>query len=239
MAIPIYIPNNCGKVPFSPYLQHLLFVDFFDDGRSDWCEVIPHCITCVSLIISDDEHFMYLLALCMSSLEKCLFRSVHFFTWLLGVCYCYWVAWDICVFWKSSLLVTSFANILLQSIDCFFVLFKSWLLASSKSPGVTISYQTEITVFLVTYSQKWHPLNITVYIGCMHLVAQLCLPLCDPIDCSPSGFSALGDSPGKNSGVGYHALLQGIFPTQGSNPSLLHCKQILHHLSQWEAHSIG
>ena len=158
MAIPIYIPNNSGKVPFSPHLQQLLFVDFFDDGRSDWCEVIPHCVTCVSLIISDDEHFMCLLALCMSSLEKCLFRSsVHFFTWLLGVCCCYWIAWDVCVFWKSSLLVTSFANILLQSIDCFFVLFKSWLLASSKSPGVSISYQTEITVFLVTYSQKYIP----------------------------------------------------------------------------------
>jgi len=41
----------------------------------------------------------------------------------------------------------------------------------------------------------------------------------------------LGDSPGKNTGVGCHALLQGIFPTQGSNPALPHCRQILHHLS--------
>ena len=40
------------------------------------------------------------------------------------------------------------------------------------------------------------------------------------------------DSPGKNTGVGYHFLLQGIFPTQGSNPSLLHCRQMLYHLSQ-------
>ena len=38
------------------------------------------------------------------------------------------------------------------------------------------------------------------------------------------------DSPGKNSGVGSHSLLQGIFPTQGSNPSLLHCRQIFYHL---------
>ena len=37
----------------------------------------------------------------------------------------------------------------------------------------------------------------------------------------------LGDSPGKNTGVGYHALLQRIFPTQGSNPGLLHCRQTL------------
>ena len=39
------------------------------------------------------------------------------------------------------------------------------------------------------------------------------------------------NSPGKNTGVGSHSLLQGIFPTQGSNPGLLLCRQILYHLS--------
>ena len=39
------------------------------------------------------------------------------------------------------------------------------------------------------------------------------------------------DSPGKNTGVGCHALLPGIFLTQGSNSGLLHCRLILHHLS--------
>ena len=39
------------------------------------------------------------------------------------------------------------------------------------------------------------------------------------------------DSPCKNTGVGCHALLQGVVPTQGSNPGLLHCKQILYCLS--------
>ena len=39
------------------------------------------------------------------------------------------------------------------------------------------------------------------------------------------------DSPGKNTGAGSHALLQGIFPTQGSNLGLLHCRQILYCLS--------
>ena len=41
----------------------------------------------------------------------------------------------------------------------------------------------------------------------------------------------LGDSPGQNTGVGCHALLQGIFPTQRSNPDLLHCRWVLYHLS--------
>ena len=50
-----------------------------------------------------------------------------------------------------------------------------------------------------------------------------CLTLFNPTDCSPPGSSALGpwDSPGKNTGVGSCALLQGIFPTQGLNPGLL------------------
>ena len=39
------------------------------------------------------------------------------------------------------------------------------------------------------------------------------------------------DSPGKNTGVGCHFLLQQIFPTQGSNPGLPHCRQTLYHLS--------
>ena len=39
------------------------------------------------------------------------------------------------------------------------------------------------------------------------------------------------DSPGNNTGVGCHFLLQGIFPTQGSNPGLLHCRQTLYPLS--------
>ena len=50
---------------------------------------------------------------------------------------------------------------------------------------------------------------------------QSCLTFCDPLDCSPPGSSVHGDSPGKNIGVGCHALFQGIFPTQGLNPRLL------------------
>ena len=48
------------------------------------------------------------------------------------------------------------------------------------------------------------------------LVAQSCSTLCDPMDCSWLGSSFHWDSPGKNTGVGCHALLQGFFPTQVS-----------------------
>ena len=48
------------------------------------------------------------------------------------------------------------------------------------------------------------------------------VPLCDPMDCSIPGSSVHGIFPGKDTGVGSHSLLQGIFPTQGLNPGPLH-----------------
>ena len=48
----------------------------------------------------------------------------------------------------------------------------------------------------------------------------------------PHGVYSLWNSPGRNNGVGTLSLLQGIFPTQGPNPGLPHCGQILYQLSQ-------
>ena len=58
------------------------------------------------------------------------------------------------------------------------------------------------------------------------LVAQSCPTLCDSTDYSPSSSSVHRDSPGKNTRVGCHALLQGMCLTQGSNPGLPHCRWI-------------
>ena len=69
---------------------------------------------------------------------------------------------------------------------------------------------------------------------CLHvlsLVAQVSPALFDPMDCSPPGSSVHGDSPGKNTGVGCHALLQGIFPTQGSSSGVPHWRWVLYRLS--------
>ena len=63
------------------------------------------------------------------------------------------------------------------------------------------------------------------------LVTQSCTTLFDSMDCSPPGSSVHGDSPGKTTGMGFHVLLQGIFPTQGLNPGLTYCRQILYCLS--------
>ena len=78
-----------------------------------------------------------------------------------------------------------------------------------------------------------HCLTTPMHCAVLCLVTQSCPPLWDPIDCSPPGSFVHGNSPGKNNEVGCHVFLQGIFPTQGSNPGLPHCRWIFYHLSPW------
>ena len=83
MATPIYTSTNSVRgFPFSPHPHHSLLFVCFDDSHSDRCEVISHSLVlvCISLMIHDAEHlFLCLLAIRVSSLEKCLFSSsVHF-----------------------------------------------------------------------------------------------------------------------------------------------------------------
>ena len=59
------------------------------------------------------------------------------------------------------------------------------------------------------------------------LVAQSCPNLCDPMDCTHQALLSMQFSR-QGYWSGCHALFQGIFPTQGLNPGLLHCKQILY-----------
>ena len=83
---------------------------------------------------------------------------------------------------------------------------------------------------LRVYPLSQDPVFLLLSGKCMHN-RSVVSNLLKPNDCSLPGSSTHGDSPGKITGVGCHALLQGIFPTQGLNPGLPHCRCILYHLS--------
>ena len=110
-----------------------------------------------------------------------------------------------------------------QSLSCVQLFATLWIIAQKTSNSQN-SLDKELEVFmLLDFSEVKVKASVT----------QLCPTLCNHVDCmEPARLLCPWDSLGKNTRVGCHFLLQGIFPTQGLNPGLLHCRQILYCLSR-------
>ena len=125
-------------------------------------------------------------------------------------------------------LLTSLCLSVVQSLSRVWLFLTLWTAAHQASLSFTISW----TLFRLMSIESMMPSN--------HLVLCCSLPKIviwstwfwvGPISGSPVNQSGVWNSPGKNTWAGDHSLLREIFPTQGSNPSLLHCRQMLYSLS--------
>ena len=145
---------------------------------------------------------------------------------LLGICLKQQTTLTACPFTRGSLLLTKQAAKKQNCLQACDVFNRPWL-PHSKGLKRTLPR---------------HPTPLLGKRGKVQSQSESCSVVSDSLQ--PHGLYSPWNSPGQNTGVGSLSLLQGIFPTQGLNPGLPHCRQILYQLShkgsprilEWVAH---
>ena len=138
---------------------------------------------------------------------------------------------------KHIILFCSYINPLRYSCHHHFTKWENKIQRSQLSKSVSIESGRSKIQTQILLSPEVSVWGIDTYPAAAAAAAkslQSRLTLCNPLDYSPPGSSVHHDSPGKNTGVGCYALLQGTFPTQGSN-----CVFYVSCIARWILHGEG